>query len=61
MDQTSALLTRRVQVPVYAVGGDHFRGDQIRQVLALVTSTLTGVVIKDCCRHFIPRKSNPAK
>jgi pimeloyl-ACP methyl ester carboxylesterase len=55
MDQTASLATRKVEVPVYAVGGDHSRGDQIQQMLGAVASNITGVVIKDC-GHFIPEE-----
>lgn len=55
IDQTAALAINKITVPVFAVGGDHSRGDQIRQMLTLVASNLIGVLIKNC-GHFIPEE-----
>jgi len=55
MDQTEALETRKVEVPIFALGGDHSRGDQVRQWLTHVASNITGVVIPNC-GHFVPEE-----
>lgn len=55
MEQTEPLKTRRIQVPVTAIGGSKSRGDQIREMVSLVASNVTGVII-DNCGHFVPEE-----
>ncbi len=55
MEQTAALKTAKVQVPVIAIGGSNSRGDQIREMISMVATTVSGVVIPNC-GHFVPEE-----
>jgi pimeloyl-ACP methyl ester carboxylesterase len=55
MEQTAALKTAKVQVPVIAIGGSNSRGDQIREMISLVAANVSGVVIPNC-GHFVPEE-----
>ena len=53
MEQTALLKKDKVSVPVTAIGGSTSRGDQIREMISLVASDVTGLVIANC-GHFVP-------
>jgi pimeloyl-ACP methyl ester carboxylesterase len=55
MEQTATLKTTKVQVPVIAIGGLNSRGDQIREMISMVATNVTGVVVPNC-GHFIPEE-----
>jgi pimeloyl-ACP methyl ester carboxylesterase len=55
MEQTVRLKAAKVQVPVIAIGGSASRGDQIREMVALVASNVRGVVVSNC-GHFVPEE-----
>ncbi len=55
MEQTAILKTAKVQVPVIAIGGSSCRGDQIREMISMVATNVSGVVLPNC-GHFIPEE-----
>jgi pimeloyl-ACP methyl ester carboxylesterase len=55
MEQTALLRSAKVQVPVIAIGGSHSRGDQIREMVSLVATNVSGVVVPNC-GHFVPEE-----
>jgi pimeloyl-ACP methyl ester carboxylesterase len=55
MEQTVLLKAAKVPVPVLAIGGSASRGDQIREMVALVAANVRGVVVSNC-GHFVPEE-----
>jgi pimeloyl-ACP methyl ester carboxylesterase len=55
IEQTEPLASKKVTVPVVAVGGDFSRGDQVRQMISSVADNVTGVVVEGC-GHFVPEE-----
>ena len=55
MDQTEALLTKKVTVPIVALGGDKALGANVLAWVTMVASSVTGAVIPNC-GHFIPEE-----
>jgi len=55
MEQTALLKSVKVEVPVIAIGGSDSRGDQIREMISMVATNVTGVVVPDC-GHFVPEE-----
>jgi pimeloyl-ACP methyl ester carboxylesterase len=55
MEQMATLKTAKVQVPVIAIGESNSRGDQIREMISMVASSVSGVVVPNC-GHFIPEE-----
>jgi pimeloyl-ACP methyl ester carboxylesterase len=55
MEQTSQLKTSKVQLPVIAIGGSTSRGDQVREMISMVATNVSGVVVPNC-GHFIPEE-----
>jgi pimeloyl-ACP methyl ester carboxylesterase len=55
MDQTAALTTHKVQIPVIALGGEKALGANVPQMVAMVADSVEGHTISDC-GHFIPEE-----
>jgi pimeloyl-ACP methyl ester carboxylesterase len=55
MEQTEPLKTAKAQVPVLAIGGSNSRGDQIREMVSMIATNVSGVVVPNC-GHFIPEE-----
>jgi pimeloyl-ACP methyl ester carboxylesterase len=55
MEQTSLLKTAKVRVPVIAIGGSDSRGDQVREMISMVATNVSGVVVPNC-GHFVPEE-----
>ena len=55
-EQTQALLTRKVQVPIVALGGEKSQGETIRKSLQMAGETVTGGAVPNC-GHFIPEEA----
>ena len=55
IEQTTALKTNKVGVPVLAVGGEKALGATVQQMLTAVASNVTGKVVPSC-GHFIPEE-----
>jgi pimeloyl-ACP methyl ester carboxylesterase len=55
MDQTAALIEKKVIVPVVALGGDKALGANVLEWVKMVAESVTGEVIADC-GHFIPEE-----
>jgi len=53
--QTEELASRKVPVPVVAVGGELSRADHVRAMLETVADTVTGIVVPGC-GHFVPEE-----
>ena len=52
IDQTEPLTTRKVQVPVTAIGGDQGLGAQVGQTVAMVAANVDAEVLPGC-GHFV--------
>lgn len=55
MEQTGALVGRKVQVPVVALGGEKGLGAQVGEMLKGVAKSLDSHVVQDC-GHFLPEE-----
>jgi pimeloyl-ACP methyl ester carboxylesterase len=55
MDQTAALIEKKVRVPVVALGGDKALGANVLEWVKMVAESVTGGLIADC-GHFIPEE-----
>jgi pimeloyl-ACP methyl ester carboxylesterase len=55
MEQIEPLKTAQAQVPVLAIGGSNSRGNQIREMVSMIATNVSGVVVPNC-GHFIPEE-----
>jgi pimeloyl-ACP methyl ester carboxylesterase len=55
MDQTAALMKKKVKVPIVALGGEKALGANVLAWVKLVAESATGEVIANC-GHFIPEE-----
>ena len=55
IEQTTPLATRKVGVPVVALGGDEGQGERVRQMVERVAERVSGGTVPGC-GHFIPEE-----
>lgn len=56
MEQTAPLTSRKVDVPIVALGGQHAQGDHIREMIQMVATNVAGGPVPGC-GHFIPEEN----